>query len=172
MILRDNALREDLQVSHHSVRRWLDGLERLYALFRVAPFGAPCIRAVKKERKHYHFDWTSVADRALRFENLVACALLKRVDWQRDFEGRELELRYFRDIDRREVDFVVTEQRAPMLFVECKLSDAPLSPSLRYLVRRFPAVTAWQIAAERTRDVVTTEGIRLAPATTFLGILI
>jgi predicted AAA+ superfamily ATPase len=145
---------------------------RPHAFFRVAPFGAPRIRAVKKECKHYHFDWTLVADPALRFENLVACALLKWLDWQRDFDGKEFELRYFRDIDRREVDFVVTEQRAPILFVECKLSDAPLSPSLRYLVQRFPAVSAWQIAAEGTRDVATIEGIRLAPATTFLGTLI
>ena len=29
--------------------------ERLYAIFRVAPFGAPRIRTVKQERKHYHF---------------------------------------------------------------------------------------------------------------------
>jgi predicted AAA+ superfamily ATPase len=167
-----NALREELQVSHHSVRRWLDALERLYAFFRIAPFGAPRIRAVKKERKHYHFDWTLVADPALRFENLVACALLKWVDWRRDVEGEELELRYFRDVDRREVDFVVTADRAPRLFVECKLSDVPPSPGLRYLTQRFPAVPAWQIAAEGTRDVRTDDGLRLAPAATFLRTLV
>ena len=42
-----NALREDLQVSHATVANWLAILERLYALFRVSPFGAPRIRAVK-----------------------------------------------------------------------------------------------------------------------------
>ncbi|MBI5491077.1 MAG: ATP-binding protein [Deltaproteobacteria bacterium] len=167
-----NALREDLQVSHHAVRRWLDGLERLYAFFRLAPFGAPRIRAVKKEQKHYHFDWTLVLDPALRFENLVACALRKWVDWRRDAEGEEQELRYFRDVDRREVDFVLVDGRGPRLFVECKLSDAPLSPALRYLVQRFPAVPAWQIAANGTRDVATAEGIRLAPAATFLRTLV
>jgi predicted AAA+ superfamily ATPase len=51
-----NALREDLQVSHKSVRSWLGALERLYAIFRLSPFGAPRIRAVKKEQKHYQFD--------------------------------------------------------------------------------------------------------------------
>ena len=54
---------------------WLDALERLFAIFRIAPFGAPRIRAVKQERKHYYFDWTSVRNEGTRFENLVACHL-------------------------------------------------------------------------------------------------
>lgn len=167
-----NALREDLQVSHHTVRRWLDALERLYAFFRIAPFGAPQIRAVKKERKHYHLDWTLVREPAFRFENLVACALAKWVDWLRDVEGEALELRYFRDVDRREVDFVIVEDRQPRLFVKCKLSDGPVDAGLRYLRRRFPTVPSWQIAAHGTRDVVTEEGIRLCPATVFLRTLV
>ena len=65
-----NALREDLSVSHKSVESWLDILERLYAIFRLAPFGHRKIRAVKKERKHYHFDWTVVPDAPQRFENV------------------------------------------------------------------------------------------------------
>ena len=72
-----NALREDLQVSHESVSRWLTMLENLYMIFRIYPFGAPKIRAVKKEAKHYHLDWTVIKSKGIRFENLVACHLLK-----------------------------------------------------------------------------------------------
>ena len=72
-----NALREDLQVSHQSVSRWVTMLENLYMIFRIYPFGAPKIRAVKKEAKHYHLDWTLIPDTGARFENLVACHLLK-----------------------------------------------------------------------------------------------
>jgi len=50
-----NALREDLLVSHKTVAGWLRVLERLYAVFRLPPFGSPKIRAVKKEEKHYHY---------------------------------------------------------------------------------------------------------------------
>lgn len=50
-----NALREDLQVSHQTVSRWMNILERLYSIFRIYPFGDPKIRAVKKEAKHYHY---------------------------------------------------------------------------------------------------------------------
>ena len=78
-----NALREDLQVSHGAVSRWLEILERLYAIVRVKPFGAPRVRAVKKAQKHYHYDWIQVRDRAARFENLVAMHLLKWVHHER-----------------------------------------------------------------------------------------
>ncbi len=47
-----NALRVDLQVSHKTVARWLTIFENLYLMFRIYPFGAPKIRAVKKEAKH------------------------------------------------------------------------------------------------------------------------
>ena len=66
-----NALRQDLQVSHKTVARWVQAPERLYALFRVPPFGAPRIRAVKKEQKHYHFDWSLVPSPAARFDHSI-----------------------------------------------------------------------------------------------------
>jgi predicted AAA+ superfamily ATPase len=131
-----NALREDLQVSHKAVSRWLTILERLYAVFRLAPFGGPRVRAVKKAQKHYHFDWSLVADEAARFENLVASHLLKWVRYRQDVEGREVELRYFRDVDGREVDFVLLEDGRPRSFIECRLGDAPPSRAVRYLLER------------------------------------
>ena len=48
-----NSLREDLQVAHKTVSRWIDIFERMYMIFRLAPFRSPSIRAVKKEQKHY-----------------------------------------------------------------------------------------------------------------------
>ena len=167
-----NALREDLQISHKMLVRWMDILERMYAVFRVIPFGAPKIRAVKKERKHYHFDWTLIKSMPQRFENLVASHLLKWVHFEEDTKGREIELRYFRDIEGKEVDFVVTEDNKPVLFVECKWSDENISKSLVYLKRKYLNVPAWQIHAAGTRDYQGIEGIRVAPALTFLKELI
>jgi len=166
-----NALREDLQVAHKTVAAWLDTLERLFALFRIPPFGAPRIRAVKQERKHYHFDWSLVAEPAARFENLVACHLLKWVHFQQDTRGRDLELRFFRDVDGREVDFVVLEDRQPRMLVECKLADRDIDRGLRYLKTRAPGADAYQIALSGERDYVTPEGIRAVPALDFLRTL-
>jgi len=167
-----NALREDLQVSHKTLVHWLEILERLYAVFRIAPFGAANIRAVKKARKHYHLDWSLVPDRALRFENLVACHLLKWIHYETDAKGRELELRYFRDVDGQEVDFVVLEERKPIQFIECKWADADIAKPLQYLKRRFPRCPAWQLSCGGTKDYLSPEGIRVAPAVVFLADLV
>ncbi|MBI3048680.1 MAG: ATP-binding protein [Acidobacteria bacterium] len=167
-----NALREDLQVAHKTVVHWLQILERLYAIFRVAPFGAPRIRAVKKEQKHYHWDWSVVPEPLVRFENLVAGHLLKWVHYEQDARGRDLELRYFRDTDRREVDFVVIERRVPRLMVECKWGEAEVDRALRYLKARFPNCEAWQVSANGTKDYVTPDDIRVAPVMRLLPALV
>jgi hypothetical protein len=159
-----NALREDLQVSHATVANWVAILERLYAVFRVAPFGAPRIRAVRKEQKHYHLDWSLVPGDAQRFENLVGAHLLKWVHFLQDTEGRDVDLRYFRDVDGREVDFVVVERRRPTHLVECKWADGPVDRGLRYLKLRFPEAEAWQLSATGTKNFVSPEGIRACPA--------
>ncbi len=167
-LLSINALREDLQVSHKTLSRWLLALERLYAIFRIYPFGAPGIRAIKKAGKHYHYDWSLPQESPQRFENLVASHLLKWVHFKQDTEGRDLELRYFRDRDGREVDFVVSERKKVLLAVECKWGDAPIDKSLRYFAKRTVPEEAWQISATGTKDYQTSEGIRVAPAPTFL----
>ena len=167
-----NSLREDLQVSHQSVSRWIAMLENLYMVFRVYPFGAPKIRAVKKQAKHYHLDWTVVSDIPARFENLVACHLFKWCFFLQDTEGLDIELRYFRDVDRREVDFVIVKEGKPSHFVECKTSETDPSPSLRYLKVRFPSVPATQVILEKEVDMMTKEDIRICAAHRFLGELV
>jgi len=167
-----NALREDLQVAFKTAESWITVLERMYSVFRLPPFGAPKLRAVRKEQKLYHFNWSVVPSPGARFENMVASHLLKWVHHQVDTQGRELELRYFRDRDDREVDFVITESRKPILFVEAKLSPGPADKSLLYLCQKFPGVDAVQVSATGTLDHVTDHGIRVCPALTYLATLV
>ena len=167
-----NILAEQLQVSHKTLTKWVAILERLYAVFVVLPFGSPKIKAVRKARKHYHFDWSLVPDPGARFENLVASHLLKWLDFREDTEGCRTELRYFRDVEGREVDFVAVENGKPILVVECKSSNRDVSQALRYLKARFPATDAWQVAASGEEDFVTREGIRVAPALELLKTLV
>jgi uncharacterized protein len=167
-----NAFREDLQVSHKVLSRWLEILERLYAIVRLSPFGAPAIRAVRKEQKHYHYDWSLIPDMSKRFENLVAMHLLKWVNYEQDTKGRNLELRYFRDIDLRETDFVICENGLPLYFIETKWSDTEISSGLKYLKNRFPDAEAVQIAATGKKDYRGSSGIRVQPAINFLRSLI
>ncbi|MCA8977437.1 MAG: ATP-binding protein [Planctomycetes bacterium] len=170
-LLSVNALREDLQTTHKTLSRWLDILERFYAIFRLAPFGTPRIRAIKKAQKHYHWDWSVVSAPGPRFENVIASHLLRWVHWQQDVEGRDYELRYFRDTDGREVDFVVVDRRQPVLLVECKVGDDQVDKNLRYLHAKFPKAPAWQVSLHGSKDYVTPEGIRVAPAVKLLATL-
>ena len=171
-LLSINAVREDLQVSHQTATAWFDVLERLYAAFRIAPFGSPKVRAIKKAQKLYLFDWSLVPDPGARFENLVAAHLLKWIHFQQDSQGRDLDLRYFRDTDGREVDFVVVDGRTPILAVECRLDDTAVSTGLHYLRAKYPTMEAWQIAALGRKDYQTAEGIRVSPAVPWLRTLV
>jgi predicted AAA+ superfamily ATPase len=159
-----NSVSEDVQTSFKTVKKWLDIFERFYAIYRVLPFGSPRIKAVKKEQKHYHYDWTLVKDLGFRFENMIGGHLLKRVHFLEDTQGREIELRYFRDNEQREVDFVVVEDRRPLLFVECKYSETTVSPHLRYLKRKFPDVPAYQLTYNAKKDFESQDGIRVCDA--------
>jgi hypothetical protein len=94
------------------------------------------------------------------------------VHFEQDARGLDLELRYFRDTDGREVDFVVIERRRPQLLVECKWGDTDVDRSLRYLRARFPEAEAWQVSAAGKKDYVTPEGIRVSPALALLNRLI
>jgi hypothetical protein len=130
------SLREDLAVDHKTVERWLTILENLYLCFRIAPFGAPRVRAVKKERKLYLWDWSMAPEGGARFENLVASQLLKYCHFVEDTEGHAMELRFLRDTDKREVDFVVLRDRTPLFAVECKSGERSVSPAIRYFAER------------------------------------
>ena len=150
---------------------YIDIFERLYAIFRVYPFGAPSVRAVKKEAKHYHYDWTLIENVGARFENLVAYHLLKWCHFCEDTEGWTQELRDFRDTDKREVDFVIMRNRKPILFVEAKYADTAVSDSLRYLKAKFPSVEAVQVVQvvyQTDIDIRNKDSIRVVSANRFL----
>ncbi|MFH1728195.1 MAG: ATP-binding protein [Pseudomonadota bacterium] len=126
------SLREDLEVSHDSIGRWLCIFDNLYLTFRISPFGSPKIKAVKKEQKLYFWDWTQVPDEGIRFENMVAAQLLKYCHFIEDTSGYNMELRYIRDIEKREIDFVVLKEGKPLFAVECKLKFSNVSNVFKY----------------------------------------
>ncbi|HYU25782.1 MAG TPA: hypothetical protein VEO74_11300 [Thermoanaerobaculia bacterium] len=103
---------------------------------------------------------------------MVAAHLLKWVHFEQDTKGRDTELRYFRDIGGREVDFVVTDGVKPLLLVECKWEDTAIDKGLRYLHAKFPGAEAWQVSATGSKDYQSSEGIRVTHALKLLETLI
>ncbi len=139
------GLREDLEVDHKTVERWLTILENLYLCFRIAPFGSPRIRAVKKSQKLYLWDWSMVPEAGPRFENLVASQLLKYCHGVEDRDGFSMELRFLRDTDKREIDFVVLQDRKPLFAVECKTGERSASPAIHYFAERTSIPRFYQV---------------------------
>jgi uncharacterized protein len=158
-------MREVLDVAHETVDRWVRVFERMYYCFRIPPHGAPRIRAVKKEQKLYLWDWTAVPERGARFENLVACQLLKYCHFVEDSEGYDMDLRFLRDTDKREVDFVVLKEGRPVFAVECKTGEKDISPALLYFKERATIPRCYQVHTG-IRDYEK-EGIRVLPFFSF-----
>ncbi len=167
-----NALREDLQVSHQTATRWLEMFENIFLSFRIYPFGPPKIRAVKKESKLYLYDWTQIEDLGARFENLIAFHLLKWVRFQQDYNGMDMELRYFRDVHRNEVDFVILQDKTVKQLIECKVRTREVNPALRMLQKRFPEAEAIQVSLQGKEEYVDKNGILVSTAEQYLGRLI
>ncbi len=165
-----NALREDLEVSHGAVSRWIEIFERLYHVVRVPPFVSPRVRALRKMPKAYLWDWSPVPGRGPRFENLVALHLLKLCHSLEDREGFAVELHYLRDRDGREVDFLVTHGRKPWFAVEVKVSETRIDPSLTYFRDRLHIPFAYQVTLDGNQDFVE-DGVRVLPASRFLAAL-
>lgn len=168
-----NSLREDLEVAHVTLAKWILILERVYAVFRISPFGPARIKAVKKEPKLFFWDWARISDDGNRFENLVAVHLLRLTHWLEDTEGKKAELRYFRTVNGVEVDFVVLLEGKPWMAVEVKLDDRPLDSSLRYFLERVKIPCAFQICLNGNKDFAPQPingcKLRVMPARDFLA---
>lgn len=140
-----NNLREELSVAFETADRWIRILENLYYCFRIRPYGVPSLRAARKEQKLYMWDWSLCQDKAARFENLVASNLLKYCHWREDTEGDGMELRFVRDAQGRELDFVVLCDGKPEFAVECKSGDRELSRNIAYFAERLPIPFIYQV---------------------------
>lgn len=147
------SLQEDLAVSPNTVSRWISLLEKVYYCYLIYPFGPAKVRAIKKTPKLYLWDWTEVPEPGPRWENFVASHLLKYCHFREDTEGVKMELRYLRDVDGRELDFVVLEDRKPLLAVECKTGERRFSPHLFYFRERTNIPEFFQVHRGERQDV-------------------
>ncbi|MCK4708969.1 MAG: ATP-binding protein [Gammaproteobacteria bacterium] len=144
-------LAQDCQVAPQTAKSWLESLERMYLLFKVKPYTRSIARAVLKPPKVYFFDNAdTVDDKGVRFENLIATTLLKRLHYLEDYEGFHYELRYIRDKEGREVDFAIIKDGELEEIIEVKYSDDTISKSLNYYAKKLKPKKSTQIVAMLT----------------------
>jgi predicted AAA+ superfamily ATPase len=140
------SIGRDLAVSPVTLKKYLDILEALYIVLVVRPFHDNIARAVLQTPKVYFYDTgLVVGDDGLRFENLVATALHKQVQWQHDVQGQETGLHYIRTKDGAEVDFALSHKGQLTHLVECKLSDPKPHRALLRFAREQPQAQAVQV---------------------------
>jgi len=161
-----NSLSNDIEADFKTIKRWLNILSSLYYCYQIAPYGSSKIRAVKKEQKLYLWDWSQIENPGLRFENMVASHLLKYCHFMEDVEGYPMELRFLRDTDKREVDFVVLKNKKPLFAVECKHGEKSVSPHLFYFKERTPIPYFYQVHLGTTHKQVNDQ-ISLLPFQAF-----
>lgn len=149
-----NSLREDLEVAFGTIKLWMDILERFYYHFRIYPFSTSAIRSLRKEPKLYLWDWSQVTDEGAKLENMVASHLLKLCHFLYDTGGHKAELFYLRDIDQREVDFLVTVDKKPWFSVEVKSSDQVVSKNLLYFGKKLNIPFQYQLVKTKGVDFI------------------
>jgi predicted AAA+ superfamily ATPase len=143
-----SSLAQQVNVSVDTMRRWIDTLCGLYHGFRVRPWFRNVAKSLRKEPKWFLRDWGGADDLGARAENFVACHLLKAVESWQDRGLGTYELRYLRDKQKREVDFVVIRDAAPWFLVEVKYADESLSRSLAYFQQQTGAAHALQVVID------------------------
>ncbi len=165
------SLREDIEVSHPTIKRWLTYLESLFYFFKVLPYSKSISNSIKKEPKIYLYDWTEVEDEGNKFENVVACHLLKSCHYLSDIGKGDFNLCYLRNKQKKEVDFLLTKNGLPWFSVECKLSEQNLDTSYKTFQakRSYPH---FQIVKNCQQVRQIDEQVQVVPATLFLRNLI
>ena len=142
------SLAREIGVAETTVKTWTATLEYFHEGFRVRPWFRNVENSIRKTPKWYQRDWCEVADEGARFENLVACHLLKAVDMWNDLGLGDYALHYVRNKAKEEVDFLVAKDGRPWFLVEAKLSDVRLSPSLASMQKATGAAHAFQVVRD------------------------
>lgn len=152
---------QDLQIAPRTALHWLHLLEKMYVCFAIYPHTSNVPRSILKPPKVYFFDnGDCTGDNGQHLENLVATHLLKRLHFIEDYYGYSCSLRYIRDKDGREVDFVTIIDGRVIDIIEVKASDGNASTSLKYYQKLLKPERAFQIVGDLHRPY-DQDGIRI-----------
>jgi predicted AAA+ superfamily ATPase len=164
------SIAEDIGISPHTVKKYIEILEALYVIFRVTPFSQNIARSLLKEPKIYFFDTGLVkGDNGVKFENFVATCLLKHVYSKIDYKAENYSLKYLQTKERHEVDFALVRDKKIEKMIEVKHADHQIHPGLSYFHKKY-RIPACQIVKELKRERVE-NGIEIVQGLNFLKTL-
>jgi len=127
------GLSRDVESTYPTVKNHISQLEKLWLLFSLRPWSNRIHRTLRKEKKTYFINWIYAGDEAKVFENMMASALSRACTIWSDLAYGDANLWYVRNFDGSEIDFLITLNNLPVLFIEAKLSDTIVSKTCRNL---------------------------------------
>jgi len=158
------SLREDMEISFDTVRTWMSYLRELYYLFEIKPYSKRIPRSLRRMGKVYLWDYGGIPDRAAKFENLIACHLLKTCHYWSETGQGEFQLFFLRNKEKQEIDFLVVRDGEPWLPVEVKLSETTPSKSWKKFLSILPCKRGLQIVYKPTWTLHDLEGSQILVA--------
>jgi len=171
-----SSIAKKVNVSSDTIRRWIKTLQSFFYCFTVQPWSKNIPRSLIKEPKIYLWDWINVEEERSRVENLVASHLLKAVHFWTDCGFGQYDLWFIRDKEKREVDFLVSQDKKPWFLVEVKLSSkGGISKNLAYFQDKIKAKHAFQVVFDMDyipRDCFKHLDPIIVPARTFITQLV
>lgn len=148
----NQSLANVLHVAHGSITKWMKWLHALYIVFSLPVYSKGISKSLQKARKIYLWDYSQLEDEGKRFENLVALHLLKSCEYWTDLGYGKFDLWYLRDREKREVDFLITENNKPKVVIEAKLTPEWPS-SLKHMAESIKAPSAIILTREHGVDI-------------------
>lgn len=150
-----NSISEDVQISPHTVKKYIQILQALYIIFIVTPYSNNIARSILKEPKIYFFDNGLVtSDSGGKLENFVACSLLKSLYAQNDYHATNYSLQYLRTKDKVEVDFALVNNDNIEQIIEVKSSNSDLHKGLKYFHDKYNLPAIQMVNSLRTERLV------------------
>lgn len=140
-----SSLARDLEASVPTIKRWTAYMKDLYYLFEIKPYTRKIARSLLREGKIYLWDYGAIRNEAVRFENLVALHLLKTCDFWTDTGEGVFDLRFLRNKEKQEIDFLIVRDGVPWLPVEVKMADTAPSPNWKKFAPMLPCRRGLQI---------------------------
>lgn len=156
-----SSLARDLQVSDKTIKKWLELLENMYVIFKLTPYSKNIARSVLKRPKYYFYDIARANTEGAKIENLVACSLLKEVQFRQDCLGQDWELHYLSKKGGIEVDFLIREKNKAKILLEVKTSDEQPSKSLESFKDHFPSSQKVQLVHKLKQEKTFPNGLEV-----------
>lgn len=137
------SLSETLEVSPNTIKSDVRSLRQVLWGFELPVATVSKAKQIRKEKKFYPIDfcftnyqWPLIEGG--HFECIVACLLMRSLFSETSSVISQLNLGFFRDYNKNEVDFILQDKRKIYLAAECKLKSKGDTSNLRHFKKYNP----------------------------------